>query len=214
MSLACRGTVIGAMRTTIENKQSNAMPNNFEKRVRSFFRNGCKCLPWILCARECPTFLSVLNRNNNTTCSTSHDTGTTASPHCILLARQLIMPACSYVPPQIEHKHVTETARRRSATHTMSLALSRGETTSPTFSHLPVRSTGSWHRPRHLNLRGAFWAVASCSVQRSCQRDVALCTGGEHSVCNSELKQSSLVLTLCRINLRTTCARFPRHRHE
>ena len=145
-------------------------------------------------------FLSVLNRSTNLTCSTSLDSGTTASPHCILFARQLIMPACSYVPPQIEHKHVTETAQRRSATHTMSLALSRGETTSPTFSQLPVRSKGSWHRPRHLNLRGAFWAVASCSVPRSCQRDVALCT--------------SLVLTLRHIKLRATCTRFPRHRHE
>ena len=54
--LPCRGIVIEAMRTTTENKQSNTMPNNFEKRVRSFLRNRFKCLPWILCARECPTF--------------------------------------------------------------------------------------------------------------------------------------------------------------
>ena len=172
------------------------------------------------CLGSCvPESVQLFNRFSTETITlpvqTSHDTGTTASPHCILLARQLIMPECSYVPPQIEQ----QTCDRNCPT---SLRNTHHEPcTEPVekrhlqlFSHLPVRSTGSWHRPRHLNLRGAFWAVASCSVQRSCQRDVALCIGGEHSVCNSELKQSSLVLTLCHINLRTTCARFPRHRHE
>ena len=48
---------------------------------------------------------------------------------------------------------MTGTAQRRSATHTTSTALGRGETTSPTFSHLPIRLSRSWFRPRHLNLR-------------------------------------------------------------
>ena len=100
------------MRTTIENRQSNTMWNNFEKRVQSFLRNRFKCLPWILCARECPTFLCVLNRDTNTTCSTGHDTGTTASPHCILFARQLTMPACSSCP----NKDRTQTCDRNCPT--------------------------------------------------------------------------------------------------
>ena len=47
------GAVIVTMRETNENRQSNTMPKNFEKRARPFFRNRWKCLPWILCAREC-----------------------------------------------------------------------------------------------------------------------------------------------------------------
>ena len=57
-------------------------------------------------------FLLVLNRNTDTTCSTSHDTGTTASPHCILLAPQLTMPACSLSP----HKDRTQTCDRNCPT--------------------------------------------------------------------------------------------------
>ena len=39
---------------------------------------------------------------------TNHDTGTTASPHCILFTRQLTMPACSLCP----HKDRTQTCDR------------------------------------------------------------------------------------------------------
>ena len=202
------------MRTTIDDRQSNTMPNKFEKRVRSFLRNRFKCLPWILCARECPTFLCVLNRDTNTTCSTGHDTGTTASPHCILLARQLTMPACSYVPTKIEHKHVdrncpTSVRNTKHCIEPWRNDISNLFPLARSF-HTVLTSSAASEPQSH----GAFWAVASCSVPRSCRRDVmALCTSSQRSVCNSELKQSSLVLTLCHINLRTTRAQFPRHRH-
>ena len=69
----------------------------------------------------CPrvsNFLCVLNRNTNTTCSTGHDTGTTASPHCILLAQADDASVFFMSQQRSNKKHVTETAQRRSATHT------------------------------------------------------------------------------------------------
>ena len=134
-------------------RQSNIMPNKLEKLEILALDLVCPRV-WLTPLRNSslPIF-PVLNRNTNNTCSMNHDSGKTASPHCILFARQLTTPACSHVPTKIKHKHVTETAQRCSATHTTSIALSRGVTTSPTFSHLPVRLTRSWHRPRHLNLR-------------------------------------------------------------
>ena len=58
---------------------------------------------------------------------------------------------------------MTGTAQRRSATHTISIVLSRGETTSPTFAHLPIRPPWSWHRPQHFGL--------SCHVLCHCLED-------------------------------------------
>ena len=164
--LVCRGAVTGTMRKTIDNRHSNTM-TNFEERLRSSFRNRCKCLPWILCARVCPIF-SVLNRNTNTTCSTSHDTGKTASPHCILFAGSRPCQRVLHVPTKIEHKHVTQTAQHRFATHTTSIALSRGETTSPTFSTCPFVPHGpDTSAASEPESHGAFWAVTSCSVPQS-----------------------------------------------
>ena len=45
--------VVRTTRATFENRQSNTMPNNVVKRVRSFVRKQFKCLPWILRARGC-----------------------------------------------------------------------------------------------------------------------------------------------------------------
>ena len=159
---------------------------------------------------------SVLNRNTNTSCSTRLDTGTTASPHCILFARPLTMPACSSCPNKdrtqtcdrncptsfrnTHHKHCTE-PWRNDISNFFPLARSF---------HTVLTLSAASEPQSHA----AFRAVASCSVPRSCRRDVAFCTSDERSVCNSEISQSSLVLTLCHINLRTTRAQFPRHRYE
>ena len=52
--------------------------------------------------------LLVLDRNTGPTCSTEHDTGTAASPHCILFARPLTTPSCSHVPTKSQDIHATE----------------------------------------------------------------------------------------------------------
>ena len=105
---------------------------------------------------------------------------------------------------------VTETAQRRFATHTTSIVLSRGETTSPTFSHLPIRLPRSWHRPLQLNLRVMELFGLSCHV---------LCRGLEeamwwHSAAKHvpvvsaplRLRTQSVQFGSDTINLRTTSA--------
>ena len=130
-------------------------------------------------------FLSVLNRNTNITCSTGLDTGTTASPHCILFARQLTTPACSHVPTKIKHKHVAGTAHHKHCTEPWRNDISNFCPLARSF-HTVLTSSAASEPQSH----GAFSAVASCSVPRSCRRDVmALCTSSQRSVCNSELSQ-------------------------
>ena len=68
---------------------------------------------------------------------------------------------------------MTETAQRRSATHTISIVLSPGKTTSPTFCHLHIPLTRSGHRPWHLNLRVMDILGLSCHV---------LCNGLEETM--------------------------------
>ena len=102
--IACRGAVIGTMRKTIDNRQSNTMLNNFEKRVRSFFRKRFKCSSWILCARgccwnhHCEILLSETTRDDDphnqhflvlditiySNYSTNYDSEADSSPRCIL----------------------------------------------------------------------------------------------------------------------------------
>ena len=53
---------------------------------------------------------------------------------------------------------------------------------------------------------GAFWAVTSCPVPRSCRRDVALCTSGQRSVCNPELFRP-----LCEATFAVTANTCPEH---
>ena len=139
--LACRGVVIGTMRATIENRQSNTMQHHFRQRVQSCFpRNRFKC------------------------------------------------------------------AQRRCPTHTVSIAMSRGESTSPAFSHLPVR----------LNLRvvdrfGLSFHVLCHGLDdamwwHSATKQVPVASAP------SATENSSSPSRPC--HLRTTRAQFARHRHQ
>ena len=86
--------------------------------------------------------------------------------HRITSCRSAANGASTFLCPNtlVEHKHVAGTAQRRSATHIISIVLSRGESTSPTFFHTPVRPTRSWHRPLQLNLRVMELFGLSCHV--------------------------------------------------
>ena len=115
------------------------------------------------------TNFPVLHRNTNTTCSTNHDSGTTASPHCILFARQpddasvFTSPNkdqtqtcdrnCSTSFRNTHHKHCTE-PWRNDISNFFPIARS---------SHMVLVSSAASKPQSH----GAFWAVASCSVPRS-----------------------------------------------
>ena len=62
------------------------------------------------------------------------------------------MPTCFLGRNRDCTRYMAEPAPRRCPKHIKSTAMGRGESTSQTFFHLPVRPTRSWHRPRHLGL--------------------------------------------------------------
>ena len=181
--------------------------------MRSFLRNRFKCLPWILCAREWPTFEMFSTATPTLPVQRGLMLERLPSPHCILFALPLTTPACSLCPNK-DRKQTCDrncptsfrNTHRKHCTEPWRNDISNFFPLARSF-HTVLTSSASSEPQSHK----AFWAVAS--VARSCQHDVALCTSGERSVCNSELNQSSLVLTLCHINLRTTRAQFLRHRH-
>ena len=89
-------------------------------------------------------------------------------------------------------------------THTISIAMSRGEWTSPTFSQSLFVSHGP----------GIVRGISGCRVMFCAAVLMTRCDGtlnpstcgGERPVCNPELNQSNSVLTPCTFNLRTTRA--------
>ena len=112
-------------------------------------------------SQDVPSFTGAVTRCS--TCSANHDTGTAASPNYILSLRRC--DADIFLCPNREcERYTAEPAQRRCPTHTVGTATSRGETTSPTLSHLPVCPPRSWHRPRHLNLRVMELFGLSCHV--------------------------------------------------
>ena len=61
------------------------------------------------------------------------------------------MPNCFH--PNTDRTHdMGEPVQRGSATDTQIIAIRRGESTNPAFSHLSVCLTQSWHSPRRLNM--------------------------------------------------------------
>ena len=107
--------------------------------------------------------LLVLGGSTDSTCAANHDTGTAASPNYILSLGRC--DADMFLGRNRDcTRFLAEPAQRRCPTHTKSTAIRRGESTSLTFFHLPVRPTRSWHRPRHLNLRVMLLFGLSCHV--------------------------------------------------
>ena len=115
--------------------------------------------------------LLVLGGSTDSTCAANHDPGTAAPPNYILSlghceADIFFMFLCPST--KIEHKHVTGTAQSRSATHKTSIAIGRGESTSPTCFHLAcsshtvLASSAASEPQSHV----AFRAVVSCSLPR------------------------------------------------
>ena len=109
--------------------------------------------------------LLTLDCSTDSTCSTTHDPGTAASPHYILFARSLTTPACS-----LAHL-VTETVQCRFTTNSI-ICFGRAESIFHTKFYLPVRITLPRHRPRHLKLKVmgrvrlscTFWLATTYSV--------------------------------------------------
>ena len=94
----------------------------------------------------------VLGGSTDSTCAANHDTGTAASPNFILSLGRCDADILLCLNRDYTRK-MAEPAQRPGRTHPASIAMGRGESTSPTVFHLPVRPTRSWHRPLQLNLR-------------------------------------------------------------